>query len=649
MGSNFLPCPKCGGHYVKNNLRHHFRFCAKKKDTSRHILQLAQSAAKSVHNRACTRLRTKIIPILKQDDIRNIIRYDLLIILYGNHLCQKHRLEHQEDYIRAQLRLLGRYLQILRQIEPQINELEILFDPKYYDTAIQAVNIIAKYNEETQLYDTPFNASSLGTVLKKLCKILISECIKEHNAEKQKMTEDFQKLLDAEYDNIVSKTVAETQSKRKREKKVELLRSSDITKLNQYLENNRISNMKILQNNFSLKAWRLLAETTLIIIQVFNRRRAGEIERTLISDYKNSIKVTDNDEEYKKLPASEKEAAKKYIRFTIRGKLNRTVPVLLNSKMIDAIETILKYRKMAGVSSTNPYLFRIPNNNNNRSKYLKACKLMREQSAVCGAKNDRALRGTTLCKHIATKCLSLNLSENEVSHVANFMGHHQDIHKQIYRQPVAKIDILDMSKILERAGNTSVHNTTDSSVTENNTTDNTSDTSINKNQRYICTNSNENEILETTEDEDSENEILLPFADTSNENTLKQTNAKKRKCSKGTLSKSDKRSKKIQFTQPNEKIVKPRWTMEEKELAFSLFGEYINKHVLPSFNEITSKIRNTLLQNLIINVLSTTATTATGATTALHRTPQCAPALSPLVKPTGAGAPTTPSSCLSCK
>jgi len=43
--------------------------------------------------------------------------------------------------------------------------------------------------------------------------------------------------------------------------------------------------MKMLQNDFSFKAWKSLAETTLIIIQVFNRRRAGEIERTLINDY----------------------------------------------------------------------------------------------------------------------------------------------------------------------------------------------------------------------------------------------------------------------------------------------------------------------------------------------------------------------------
>lgn len=102
---------------------------------------------------------------------------------------------------------------------------------------------------------------------------------------------------------------------------------------------------------------------------------------------------------------------------------------------------------------------------------------MRELSDVCGAENDAALRDTNLRKHMATKCLSLNLSKTEVSHVANFMDHHQNVHKQIYRQPVAKVDILDMSKILERAVNTSTHNTANSVITDN-TAGNT-DSSIN--------------------------------------------------------------------------------------------------------------------------------------------------------------------------
>jgi len=44
---------------------------------------------------------------------------------------------------------------------------------------------------------------------------------------------------------------------------------------------------EILSKKFLFETWRSLAEVTLIAIQVFNRRRAGETERILINDYKN--------------------------------------------------------------------------------------------------------------------------------------------------------------------------------------------------------------------------------------------------------------------------------------------------------------------------------------------------------------------------
>lgn len=59
-------------------------------------------------------------------------------------------------------------------------------------------------------------------------------------------------------------------------------------------------------------------------IQVFNRRRAGETERILIEDYKNYECACGTSSTCK---TSDK--THNYVRFTIRGKLCRTVPVLL--------------------------------------------------------------------------------------------------------------------------------------------------------------------------------------------------------------------------------------------------------------------------------------------------------------------------------
>lgn len=172
----------------------------------------------------------------------------------------------------------------------------------------------------------------MGTCLKKLCKILINEFIKQHEYKKQKLAEDFLKILEVEYGSTINKTVIETQTRNSRRKIIKLPKTSDIKKLTNYLEEKRKSNIQKIENKFTCHVWKLLAETILIIIQIFNRRRAGEIERAYIDDYKNFMKITEEDELYKRLSEEEKKSALKYIRFTIRGKLNRTVPVLLNEK-----------------------------------------------------------------------------------------------------------------------------------------------------------------------------------------------------------------------------------------------------------------------------------------------------------------------------
>lgn len=76
---------------------------------------------------------------------------------------------------------------------------------------------------------------------------------------------------------------------------------------------------------------------------------------------------------------------------------------------------------------------------------------MRKFSVECGAKNSERLRGTKLRKHIATACIALNLSENDIFDLANFMGHRESIHKSFYRQPIVNREILKISKLLEAA------------------------------------------------------------------------------------------------------------------------------------------------------------------------------------------------------
>lgn len=131
--------------------------------------------------------------------------------------------------------------------------------------------------------------------------------------------------------------------------------------------------------------------------------------------------------------------------------MGRTVPVLLNVQLKECIELLLENRTNAKVRERNPYLFGIPGYDKHRFKHLRACPLMRTYSLECGAANPFTLRGTQLRKHIATMCVTLNLSEEDVSELANFMGHDKSIHKSHYRQPIPELEIPRIAHLLQLA------------------------------------------------------------------------------------------------------------------------------------------------------------------------------------------------------
>lgn len=57
----------------------------------------------------------------------------------------------------------------------------------------------------------------------------------------------------------------------------------------------------------------------------------------------------------------------------IRGKLGRTVPVILNYNLLECVKLILHFRKKAKVPVENPYIFGLPSYNRKRFKYLSLC------------------------------------------------------------------------------------------------------------------------------------------------------------------------------------------------------------------------------------------------------------------------------------
>lgn len=87
-------------------------------------------------------MRRRIFPVLRQnDDVVNAIRFDDLVIIFGNFQAEKYReSNHIDDMIRTKLRRLGRFLLIAREVSEEfhkerpleyqkISEMSEIYDP----------------------------------------------------------------------------------------------------------------------------------------------------------------------------------------------------------------------------------------------------------------------------------------------------------------------------------------------------------------------------------------------------------------------------------------------------------------------------------------------------------------------------------------
>ncbi|XP_037813667.1 uncharacterized protein LOC119604853 isoform X2 [Lucilia sericata] len=550
--NDYVCCKKCKGFYSKKTLRLHLRKCGVFSKNDRTNLIAGRRLTQYIHEGANEILKTKIFPILRDDKITRVIRYDDLIIKFGNKLAEKYTLTHQHDMVRSHLRLLGRFKIAINEFCPDINELKQIFKPQFFDACIKALRKVANWDNSLMWFKTPAVAQHLTSLIKKCGYKQRTELIKIQDEDLKKDLDDFLLLWEEEIPTLINKKACEDQANQKRNKKTVLPSREDIKKLYLYLKNKIIEEIKVLEKKFSYQSWMELVKSTLIFIQIFNRRRAGEIERLTLSNYKNKEGITGNIEEdiLKTISEESLDFAKQFVRISIRGKLGRTVSVLLNPLCVQAIEEIIKHREAAGITSSNEYIFCKRSTSTLSKEYFRACPLLKQFSMECGARIPESLRGTTLRKHIATHTSLLNVEEASVDRLANFMGHHKDIHKNFYRMSVPVSEITCVSKLLMNA------------IGEEN--------------------EEGDEVFENMVDEEGELETRTEF----NSNSYIDSN-KSEASDESSMSEEvpKKKKKKRRSTSPFGTTKRSRWSQEERDAINSCFGCLRDLEKLPSLTE----------------------------------------------------------------
>lgn len=117
---------------------------------------------------------------------------------------------------------------------------------------------------------------------------------------------------------------------------------------------------ELLETKMASTDYPTVVKATLCAISLFNRKRGGELQRTKVSDFENAKcgKAT-NDDILKGLTEVEKKMVN-YFHREIRGKFNRSVPILLTKKIKTTLERILQIKQSMPSVSSSQYIFATP-------------------------------------------------------------------------------------------------------------------------------------------------------------------------------------------------------------------------------------------------------------------------------------------------
>lgn len=443
----YRPCPSCLGYFTKDNLRHHKKRCSPKKG-DRSLQGNSMKLTKYIHSRATDMLREQIAPNMHKDEISNNFLFDELLIVYGNFLCIKYTESHLKTHIRAQLRLLGRFMYHVKIIDPNIKCCKDLMHPSCIDTVRKAIDIVAGLKEESGIYAHPTNARALSTEFKKILEVMLSECDKNEDDKARKLTKALVRRYTLELAPYINRVCKLSENRFSRLKGMNSLpENKEIEDYLEYLTKRAGFHLNKLKTRYEFEDWNNLCKYTLVALAVFNRKRPGEIQRIELEEFDKRECISEKD--FMNLTEREKIQADKYVRVAFRGKLGNTTALLIDkNQFLPCLEMMVKYRVKAGVHPENPYLFGSPSKDRNKTHDTYRCN---RQFLEDSGMNKSSLTFTNLRKHFATQVSIEGTSHEEELRISNYMSHNYDIHRTIYDQSTPLIDITAVSERLERS------------------------------------------------------------------------------------------------------------------------------------------------------------------------------------------------------
>ncbi|CAL8266038.1 unnamed protein product [Lota lota] len=384
----------------------------------------------------------KMLSHMNDDNIARVVRNDFGLLQFANSLYNKHGQDKSKhEYIRQKIRELGRFLITLRKTRPDMS-LEDAVKPIHFMDVIKAVKETAGFNKDQHTYRTPSLALKIGHSLLKVGEIFHCHALMTEDTELAQCTKAFRKLYQTKWAEYISHTALCTISESKYNKPTKLPLTEDIQALTKHLQQHTESAFPALKKEASEQNYHHLARLTLTQIILFNRRRVGEVSKMTLKNF------LEKDDSYAHqelgLSAYEKSLCNHFTRVELKGKRERRVAVLLTPETKKALDLLIENRKECGVLDENQYLFARPR----CMTHYRGHDCLKKFASECGARKPEYLRSTQLRKQVATTSQILNLKNNEMDQLADFLGHDIRVHREYYRLPEATVQVAKISKLL---------------------------------------------------------------------------------------------------------------------------------------------------------------------------------------------------------
>ena len=294
---SYLPCTRCYGFFHKYDLWRHICPCddslpGDKRESKSCLVDCSRCLLDGTIDSSIDKdLKKHVLNYMRQDETYNVDIVDDLILRFGSSLLKRVGAKGRRR-IYARMRLLAVLLHTLRDLlDMPATSLSDFIDGKYFDAVIEAVEKISGAHYDGQghrVFQKPSIVAMIGNMLMKCCGLKkgLAARVKEGDV-MSKEVDSFITLFRADWSDCMSCPATASQKASYYNKPDILPTTDDLLKLKQYTERR----LDELTNQLAVEpchvVWRMLSEVVLACLLVFNKRRASEPAKMLLSQFVN--------------------------------------------------------------------------------------------------------------------------------------------------------------------------------------------------------------------------------------------------------------------------------------------------------------------------------------------------------------------------